>query len=177
MKTCIVCGKNFDENVNGACPCCQFPAIAVLGGAEDELIRFARQYRKDYLTDMRFGVVCTTWKASGDRLVSDRNEYVYFADGSTLPSRTWCDRQLARRPDGGAVNVRLAVEKAGHSWVREVAVPNLTQPQPQRGGHPPVRRYAARPGAAALAARPRNPSPYRWLKTGTKRGNSFVFRS
>ena len=40
MKTCIVCGKNFDENVNGACPCCQFPAIAVLGGAEDELIRF-----------------------------------------------------------------------------------------------------------------------------------------
>lgn len=88
MKTCIVCGKNFDENVNGACPRCQFPAIAVLGGAEDELIRFARQYRKDYLTDMRFGVVCTTWKASGDRLVSDRNEYVYLPTAPPLPSRT-----------------------------------------------------------------------------------------
>lgn len=134
MKTCIVCGKNFDENVNGACPC-QFPAIAVLGGAEDELIRFARQYRKDYLTDMRFGVVCTTWKASGDRLVSDRNEYVYFADGSTPAEQdVWCDRQLARCPDGGSVDVRLAVEKAGHSWVREVAVPNLTQPQLQQVG-------------------------------------------
>lgn len=135
MKTCIVCGKNFDENVNGACPCYQFPAIAVLGGAEDELIRFARQYRKDYLTDMRFGVVCTTWKASGDRLVSDRNEYVYFADGSTPAEQdVWCDRQLARCPDGGSVNVRLAVEKAGHSWGREVAVPNLTQPQLQQVG-------------------------------------------
>lgn len=103
MKTCIVCGKNFDENVNGACPCCQFPAITVLGGAEDELIRFARQYRKDYLTDMRFGVVCTTWKASGDRLVSDRNEYVYFADGSTPAEQdVWCDRQLARYPTAAA---------------------------------------------------------------------------
>jgi len=36
--------------------------------------------------------------------------------------------------DGGSVNVRLAVEKAGHSWVREVAVPNLTQPQLQQVG-------------------------------------------
>ena len=30
--------------------------------------------------------------------------------------------------------MRLAVEKAGHSWVREVAVPNLTQPQLQQVG-------------------------------------------
>ena len=116
MKTCIVCGKNFDENVNGACPCCQFPAIAVLGGAEDELIRFARQYRKDYLTDMRFGVVCTTWKASGDRLVSDRNEYVYFADGSTPAEQdVWCDRQLARCIGVDIRYVLFMMDRWGHA--------------------------------------------------------------
>lgn len=135
MKTCIVCGKKFDENVNGACPSCQFPEIAVLGGAEDKLIGFARQYRKDYLADMRFGVVCTTWKASGDKLVPDQEERVYFADGSAPAEQdVWCDRQLARCPDGGSVKVRLAVEKAGRSWVQEVAVPNLTQPQLQQVG-------------------------------------------
>lgn len=135
MKTCIVCGKKFDENANGACPSCQFPAIAVLGGAEDKLIGFARQYRKDYLADMRFGVVCTTWKASGDKLVPDQEERVYFADGSAPAEQdVWCDRQLARCPDGDSVKVRLAVEKAGRSWVREVSVPNLTQPQLQQVG-------------------------------------------
>ena len=107
----------------------------MLGGAEDKLIGFARQYRKDYLADMRFGVVCTTWKASGDKLVPDQEERVYFADGSAPAEQdVWCDRQLARCPDGGSVKVRLAVEKAGRSWVREVSVPNLTQPQLQQVG-------------------------------------------
>lgn len=135
MKICVVCGKKFDENASGACPYCRFPEITVLGGAEDEVIRFARQYRKEYLADMRFGVVCTTWRASGDKLVPDREEYVYFADGSVPAGQdVWCGRQLARCPDSASVMVRLAVEKAGRRWVREVAVPNLTQPQLQQVG-------------------------------------------
>lgn len=75
------------------------------------------------------------WKADGDTLTADREGCELFADGSAVQGADiWCDRQLARQPDGDRVDVRLVVEKAGQSRIIPVSVPNLKQPRLQQIG-------------------------------------------
>lgn len=132
MNTCIVCGGSYQPQPN--CPCCGFPEIKVLGD-KSVLEEMAADYRRDYLADIRLGVMCTTWKADGDTLTADQEECVFFADGRSAQGvDVWCSRQLARQPDGDCVNVRLAVEKAGQRRIISVSVPNLKQPQLQQIG-------------------------------------------
>ena len=75
------------------------------------------------------------WKADGDTLTADREGCELFADGSAVQGADiWCDRQLARQPDGDRVDVRLVVEKAGQRRIIPVSVPNLKQPRLQQIG-------------------------------------------
>lgn len=135
MRTCIVCGNTFDEMTESACPCCRFPVLTPLGDNADALNSFAGQYQEEYLADVRLGVMCTTWKASGSTLVPDQEECVLFADGPALAgSDVWCSRQLARCAEGDSVTVRLVIEKGGRRRIVETPVPNLPQPQLQQVG-------------------------------------------
>lgn len=123
MNTCIVCGGSFQPQSN--CPYCNFPEITVLGD-KAVLDEMAAGYRKEYLADIRLGVMYTMWKADGDTLTADREGCELFADGSAVQGADiWCDRQLARQPDGDRVDVRLVVEKAGQRRIIPVSVPNL----------------------------------------------------
>ena len=132
MNTCIVCGGSFQPQSN--CPYCNFPEITVLGD-KAVLDEMAAGYRKDYLADIRLGVMYTMWKADGDTLTADREGCELFADGSAVQGADiWCDRQLARQPDGDRVDVRLVVEKAGQRRIIPVSVPNLKQPRLQQIG-------------------------------------------
>ena len=132
MNTCIVCGGSFQPQSN--CPYCNFREITVLGD-KAELDEMAAGYRKDYLADIRLGVMYTMWKADGDTLTADREGCELFADGSAVQGADiWCDRQLARQPDGDRVDVRLVVEKAGQRRYLPVSVPNLKQPRLQQIG-------------------------------------------
>lgn len=135
MRTCIVCGNTFNEMTEGACPCCRFPVLTSLDDNADALSGFAKEYQKEYLSDVRLGVMCTTWKASGSTLIPDQEECVFFADG-TAPVGTdvWCGRQLARCAEGDSVTVRLVIEKGGHRRIVDTPVPNLPQPQLQQVG-------------------------------------------
>ena len=132
MNTCIVCGGSFQPQSN--CPYCNFPEITVLGD-KAVLDEMAAGYRKEYLADIRLGVMYTMWKADGDTLTADREGCELFADGSAVQGTDiWCDRQLARQPDGDRVDVRLVVEKAGQRRIIPVSVPNLKQPRLQQIG-------------------------------------------
>ena len=132
MNTCIVCGGSFQPQSN--CPYCNFPEITVLGD-KAVLDEMAAGYRKDYLADIRLGVMYTMWKADGDTLTADREGCELFADGSAVQGADiWCDCQLARQPDGDRVDVRLVVEKAGQRRIIPVSVPNLKQPRLQQIG-------------------------------------------
>lgn len=103
MNTCIVCGGSFQPQSN--CPYCNFPEITVLGD-KAVLDEMAAGYRKEYLADIRLGVMYTMWKADGDTLTADREGCELFADGSAVQGTDiWCDRQLARQPDGDRVDV------------------------------------------------------------------------
>lgn len=96
MNTCIVCGGSFQPQSN--CPYCNFPEITVLGD-KAVLDEMAAGYRKEYLADIRLGVMYTMWKADGDTLTADREGCELFADGSAVQGADiWCDRQLARQP-------------------------------------------------------------------------------
>lgn len=115
-------------------PLLQFPEITVLGD-KAVLDEMAAGYRKEYLADIRLGVMYTMWKADGDTLTADREGCELFADGSAVQGADiWCDRQLARQPDGDRVDVRLVVEKAGQRRIIPVSVPNLKQPRLQQIG-------------------------------------------
>ena len=81
MNTCIVCGGSFQPQSN--CPYCNFPEITVLGD-KAVLDEMAAGYRKDYLADIRLGVMYTMWKADGDTLTADREGCELFADGSAV---------------------------------------------------------------------------------------------
>ena len=108
--------------------------ITVLGD-KAVLDEMAAGYRKEYLADIRLGVMYTMWKADGDTLTADREGCELFADGSAVQGADiWCDRQLARQPDGDRVDVRLVVEKAGQRRIIPVSVPNLKQPRLQQIG-------------------------------------------
>ena len=122
MNTCIVCGS-FQPQSN--CPYCNFPEITVLGD-KAVLDEMAAGYRKEYLADIRLGVMYTMWKADGDTLTADREGCELFADGSAVQGADiWCGRQLARQP---------VVEKAGQRRIIPVSVPNLKQPRLQQIG-------------------------------------------
>ena len=74
MNTCIVCGGSFQPQSN--CPYCNFPEITVLGD-KAVLDEMAAGYRKEYLADIRLGVMYTIWKADGDTPVSYTHLDVY----------------------------------------------------------------------------------------------------
>ena len=119
MNTCIVCGGSFQPQSN--CPYCNFPEITVLGD-KAVLDEMAAGYRKDYLADIRLGVMYTMWKADGDTLTADRAS----SSRTALPSR--------ERIFGATVNWRASRMATGSTsawwWKRPASAGSSRCPYP-----------------------------------------------
>ncbi|MCD8340578.1 MAG: hypothetical protein LUC87_00280 [Clostridiales bacterium] len=132
MKTCIVCGGSY---VDTECPYCHFPEVSVIGDDNAPLMDYANQYRKEYLKDMKLGVLCFRWKASGEQLVLDETACQLFASGAELEQgEVWCVQEFARNPEGDALSLTLVTEKGGVRKEISVSVPNLKEPGLQQVG-------------------------------------------